>query len=106
MSLNEYRAICFVAMPFGKKSDLATGKDIDFDRIYNLSIKPGIEEVGLKPLHGDEEQTGGINYPAMYARLLLSEYATADLTLADPNVFYERKMASYPMRQQRALNRR
>jgi hypothetical protein len=89
MSLNEYRAICFVAMPFGKKSDLATGKEIDFDRIYNLSIKPGIEELGLKPLRGDEEETGGIIHTAMFARLLLSEYAIADLTLANPNVFYE-----------------
>ena len=89
ISLNEYKAICFVAMPFGKKSDLATGKEIDFDRIYNLSIKPAIEEAGLEPLRGDEEETGGIIHTAMFARLLLSDYAVADLTLANPNVFYE-----------------
>ncbi|VVB64873.1 Uncharacterised protein [uncultured archaeon] len=89
MKLNEYKAICFVAMPFGKKSDLAIGKEIDFDRIYRLSIKPAIEEAGLEPLRGDEEETGGIIHTAMFARLLLSEYAVADLTLANPNVFYE-----------------
>jgi hypothetical protein len=76
-------------MPFGKKSDLVTGKEIDFDRIYNLSIKPAIEEAGLEPLRGDEEETGGIIHIAMFARLLLSDYAVADLTLANPNVFYE-----------------
>jgi hypothetical protein len=89
MSSNEYKAICFVAMPFGKKPDLATGKEIDFDRIYFQSIKPAIEEAGLQPIRGDEEETGGIIHVAMFARLLLSEYAVADLTIANPNVFYE-----------------
>lgn len=88
MSLNEYRAMCFVDMPFGKKTDLVTGYVIDFDKIYQLAIKPAIEEAGLEPLRGDEEQTGGIIHTAMFARLLLSEYVVADLTFANPNVFY------------------
>lgn len=89
MSLNDYKAMCFIDMPFGKKTDLATGIEIDFDKIYQLAIKPAIEEVGLEPLRGDEELTGGIIHTTMFARLLLSEYVVADLTLANPNVFYE-----------------
>jgi hypothetical protein len=89
MSLDECRAICFVAMPFGKKPDKATGLEIDFDRIYNWAIKPAIEIVGLEPLRADEERTGGIIHLTMFARLLLSEFVIADLTLANPNVFYE-----------------
>ncbi len=81
--------MCFVDMPFGKKTDLATGIEIDFDKIYQLAIKPAIEEAGLEPLRGDEERTGGIIHTTMFARLLLSEYVVADLTLANPNVFYE-----------------
>jgi hypothetical protein len=27
-------ALCFVDMPFGKKPDLASGTEIDFDQIY------------------------------------------------------------------------
>jgi hypothetical protein len=88
MSVNHYNAMCFVDMPFGKKTDLATGYEIDFDRIYQLAIKPAIEEAGLEPLRGDEERTGGIIHSATFARLLLSEYVIADLTLANPNVFY------------------
>ena len=89
MSENNYKSICFVAMPYGKKTDLATGNEIDFDKIYELAIKPAIEEAGLEPLRGDEELNGGIIHTTMFARLLLSEYVVADLTLSNPNVFYE-----------------
>ncbi len=83
------RALCFVDMPFGKKPDLASGTEIDFDQIYQAGIKPAIEDAGLEALRGDEERTGGIIHSAMFARLLLAEFVVADLTLANPNVFYE-----------------
>ena len=83
------QALCFVDMPFGKKSDLQSGIEIDFDSVYLNAIKPAIESVGLESLRGDEEQSGGIIHAAMFARLLLAEYVVADLTLANPNVFYE-----------------
>ena len=84
-----YRALCFVDMPFGQKPDLKSGVVVDFDQIYNYAIKPAIEECGLQALRGDEERTGGIIHSAMFARLLLSEFVVADLTLANANVFYE-----------------
>jgi hypothetical protein len=84
-----YRALCFVDMPFGKKPDLKSGIVVDFDQIYNTAIKPAIEQCGLEALRGDEERTGGIIHSAMFARLLLSEFVVADLTLANANVFYE-----------------
>ena len=84
-----YHALCFVDMPFGQKPDLKSGVVVDFDQIYNDAIKPAIEECGLQALRGDEERTGGIIHGAMFARLLLAEFVVADLTLANPNVFYE-----------------
>jgi len=84
-----YRALCFVDMPFGQKSDLKSGVLVDFDQIYNEAIKPAIEECKLEALRGDEELTGGIIHSAMFARLLLAEFVVADLTLANANVFYE-----------------
>jgi len=89
MTLQQFKAMCFVDMPFGKKQDLASKTEIDFDHIYNTAIKPAIKEAGLEAIRGDEERTGGIIHTAMFARLLLSEYVIADLTLANPNVFYE-----------------
>ena len=76
-------------MPFGQKPDLKSGVVVDFDQIYNEAIKPAIEACGLEALRGDEERTGGIIHGAMFARLLLAEFVVADLTLANPNVFYE-----------------
>jgi tetratricopeptide (TPR) repeat protein len=84
-----YRALCFVDMPFGQKPDLKSGVVVDFDQIYNEAIKQAIEQCGLEALRGDEERTGGIIHSAMFARLLLAEFVVADLTLANANVFYE-----------------
>jgi MAP3K TRAFs-binding domain len=82
------RPLCFVLMPFGQKRDI-TGTSINFDSIYNDLIAPSIEEAGLEPLRADEEMTGGIIHKPMFDRLILCEYAVADLTTANANVFYE-----------------
>jgi hypothetical protein len=80
--------LCFVLMPFGQKRDI-TGTLINFDSIYKDLIGPSIEEAGLQPLRADEEMTGGIIHKPMFERLILCEYAIADLTTANANVFYE-----------------
>ena len=82
-------AVCFVDMPFGKKADLASGIEVDFDSIYEKAIEPAIIACGLEPIRGDRERTGGIIHAPMFGRLLLSDFVVADLTLANPNVFYE-----------------
>lgn len=82
------KPLCFVLMPFGKKTD-AVGKTIDFDAVYRQIIAPAIVEAGLESLRADEEMTGGIIHKPMFERLILCEYAVADLTTANANVFYE-----------------
>ena len=62
---------------------------LDIDKIYNEFIKPSIINAGLEPIRADEEQTGGIIHKAMYERLMLCEYAVADLSLLNANVFYD-----------------
>ncbi len=81
--------VCFVDMPFGRKTDPHSGADIDFDQIYQQGIEPAVVQAGLRCIRGDREQTGGIIHKAMFARLLLSEFVIADLTTANANVFYE-----------------
>lgn len=81
--------ICFVDMPFGKKTDPKSGVEIDFDRVYEAAIAPAIRDAGLTSIRGDREESGGIIHKAMFARLLLSEFVIADLTTANANVFYE-----------------
>jgi tetratricopeptide (TPR) repeat protein len=75
-------------MPFGKKPD-AAGSMIDFDAVYHQLIAPAITDAGLEPIRADEEMTGGIIHKPMFERLILCEYAVADLTTANANVFYE-----------------
>ena len=75
-------------MPFGRKPD-ASGLTVDFDAVYRHLIAPAIEEAGLESLRADEEMTGGIIHKPMFERLILCEFAVADLTTANANVFYE-----------------
>ena len=75
-------------MPFGKKPD-AKGNIIDFDYVYNEFIRKVIEQCNLSPIRADEEMIGGIIHKPMYERLVLCDYAIADLTTANANVFYE-----------------
>jgi len=82
------RPLCFILMPFGRKPG-AAGAVIDFDAVYKELIAPAISEAGLEPLRADEEMTGGIIHKPMFERLILCEYAVADLTTANANVFYE-----------------
>src|ERR1700722_7424967 len=80
--------LCFVLMPFGIKSD-PNGTPIDFDAVYQQMIVPAIRSAKLEPLRADEEMSGGIIHKPMFERLVLCEYAVADLTTANANVFYE-----------------
>src|SRR5918995_6846848 len=82
------RPLCFVLMPFGKKPD-GTGRTVDFDAVYEEVIASAIEAAGMQPLRADEEMGGGMIHKQMFERLILCEYAVADLTTANANVFYE-----------------
>lgn len=82
------RPLCFVLMPFGRKQDGA-GRLIDFDAVYRQIIAPAVAAAGLEPIRADEEQVGGTIHKPMYERLMLCEFAVADVTGANPNVYYE-----------------
>ncbi|MGK2864708.1 MAG: TRAFs-binding domain-containing protein [Chitinophagaceae bacterium] len=82
------KPLCFIIMPFGKKPD-SKGNLVDFDYIYNEFIRKVIENCSLSPVRADEEMIGGIIHKPMYERLILCDYAIADLTTANANVFYE-----------------
>src|SRR5438067_8810140 len=80
--------LCFVLMPFGTKPD-SNGLLIDFDAVYQQLIAPAIRAANLESLRADEEMSGGIIHKPMFERLVICEYAVADLTTANANVFYE-----------------
>lgn len=82
------RAVCFVIMPFGIKPD-ASGRAIDFDAVFRDIIAPAVGHAGFEVVRADQEMGSGLIHKAMFERLLLSEYAIADLTIPNANVYYE-----------------
>lgn len=83
-----HKPLCFVLMPFGEKPDVS-GHVFMFDDIYKTLIEPAIIQADLESLRADEEMGGGIIHKPMLERLILCEFAVADLTTANANVFYE-----------------
>jgi len=82
------KPLCFVLMPFGSKPD-DQGRIIDFDAVYQKVIAPAVSKAELEGIRADEERVGGTIHKPMFERLMLCEYAIADLTIANPNVYYE-----------------
>ncbi|MGE5239327.1 MAG: TRAFs-binding domain-containing protein [Chloroflexota bacterium] len=78
----------FVAMPFGAKPG-PDGQLIDFNRVYSEYIKPALEAARLEPLRADQETRAGDIRTDMFQELLLADLVVADLTIANPNVWYE-----------------
>jgi tetratricopeptide (TPR) repeat protein len=78
----------FVAMPFGKKPG-HDGTPINFNAIYNNLLKPAIEAAGLTVYRANEEQVAGDIKTDMFQELLIADLLVADLTLDNPNVWYE-----------------
>ncbi len=78
----------FVAMPFGLKTT-PDGQTINFDRIYADLLRPAVEAAGMEILRADEEQRAGDIRADMFQELLIADLVLADLTLDNPNVWYE-----------------
>ena len=82
------KPLCFVLMPFGRKPE-GGGRIIDFDAVYNEVIAPAVLAAGMEVIRADQEQIGGTIHKPMFERLMLCDYAVADMTGANPNVYYE-----------------
>ena len=78
----------FVSMPSGKKPGTG-GTLIDFNAIYYDLLKPAIEAAGFATFRAGQEQAAGDIKTDMFQELLIADLVIADLTLDDPNVWYE-----------------
>lgn len=86
MSPNE----CFVVMPYGRKPlPDSGGRSYDFDKVYRVVIQRAIREAGLQPKRSDESASAGIIHSEMFRDLRDRQVVLADLSLDNPNVFYE-----------------
>jgi len=80
----------FVAMPFGCKPGLDSDNAlIDFNHIYVELIRPALEEADCVVFRADEELRAGDIRIDMFQELLIADLVVADLTIDNPNVWYE-----------------
>ena len=83
------RKICYVIMPFGKKTDYQTGRILDMDATYQSVIKPAVEAAGLECVRADEIVHSGMIDVPMYELLLNADVVIADLSTLNSSVIYE-----------------
>ena len=88
MSLKPAKRTCFVIMPFGDKVD-KEGKTIHFDDVYDTFIEPTVRETGVECIRCDKiVESGGI-HNKMFFNIYDADVAVVDITMLNPNVFYE-----------------
>ena len=75
-------------MPFGTKPG-ADGQSIDFNRLYTEYIQPGLEAAGMEVFRADQEQRAGDIITDMLQELLIADLVVVDVTIDNPNVWYE-----------------
>jgi O-acetyl-ADP-ribose deacetylase (regulator of RNase III) len=78
----------FIIMPYGKRKD-AEGNEIDFDLIYRDVIQEPLEDLGFEPLRCDEIEQAGSIHEDMFKLIATAEVAVVDVSMLNPNVFYE-----------------
>jgi len=80
---------CFVVMPFGIKPRGPDKRPHDFDKIYRVVIKRAVERAGMECIRADETKGSRLIHTDMFKDLRDQPLVVADLSLHNPNVFYE-----------------
>ncbi len=83
---------CFVIMPYGTRTDERSAEKttIDFDALYENVIKPAVESmVGMECNRADKTSRSGLIHREMIEEIMESDAVIVDITLLNPNVFYE-----------------
>lgn len=82
---------CFVIMPYGKKNIIRDdpGTAIDFDMIFEQILTPAIEALGLECIRSDRVSRSGLIQKQMIEDIIECDAVVVDITLHNPNVFYE-----------------
>jgi hypothetical protein len=75
-------------MPFGTKYD-TDGTEVNFNRIYDELIKPAVTEMGIACIRCDEISKAGMIHKDMFNNIYNADIAVVDISILNPNVFYE-----------------
>lgn len=83
----ESRGLCLVMIPSGTARD-TSGRELDFDAIFRKLIEPATVAVGLQPVLSDVGSLRDLVRKEQSEDLLLWDHVLADLSTADPVLFY------------------
>ena len=98
--MTELAPRAFVVMPFGRKEARAAvpatadgparpAVEIDFDQVYDRLVAPAVSRAGCIPFRADREAGAGDIRTDMYYELVTADVVVADISVLNPNVFYE-----------------
>ena len=90
----------FVVMPFGIKEAQAAvaaadgvpakpAVNISFDEVYELLLAPALTKASCVAFRADKEPGAGDIRTDMYFELVTADVVLADISILNPNVFYE-----------------
>lgn len=79
---------CFVIRGFGEKTD-SKGQKIDFEKVDKALIAPALAACQLDGNTTAEVQGAGSIHQDMFQLILQEEFVLCDITVHNPNVFYE-----------------
>ncbi|MCY1544407.1 hypothetical protein D9M68_802900 [compost metagenome] len=79
---------CFVIQGFGKKTD-SKGREIDFDKVDAALITPALEKCELIGGTTIRVVDAGAVHKDMFQLILKADMVICDITVHNPNVFYE-----------------
>src|SRR5271165_4646565 len=90
-----------MVMPFGKKHPIeipakhlnyqakVAEYEIDFDAVYARLLEPALRQADCDPFRADSEAAAGDIRTDMFFELVTADLVVADISIANPNVFYE-----------------
>src|SRR5688572_27473816 len=98
--MTELAPRAFVVMPFGRKEARAAtaatadhpaepAVEVDFDLVYDRLVAPAVSRAGCIPFRADQEAGAGDIRTDMYYELVTADIVVADISVLNPNVFYE-----------------
>jgi tetratricopeptide (TPR) repeat protein len=77
-------------MPYGSKPlGDGTGRVYDFEKVYRVIMRRAIKLAGMEAIRADERKGSNIIHTEMFKDLRDHAVVLADLSLHNPNVFYE-----------------
>ena len=82
-----------MVMPYGTKpvvgcDDPTAPAAVNFDHLWELALRPAIDELGYEPVRADQD-FGTLIVNEMIERLAISDLVIADVSIGNANVYYE-----------------